>query len=130
EQQGQTAQEKCENPTDPQFETSEWGVATFDECKEIGHANCEALGLDYIYVAYDDPCCYTNCKDEVPDPIYTNSECFYLKDEYGRTYHHIVENENACTDYVFTFCDSAGMTGWLTNFLPTNCCLFDCKVIT
>jgi hypothetical protein len=58
---------------------------------------------------------------------YTNSECYYLKETYDRLHHKIVDNQVDCDEYVFLFCNDAGMTGWLTNFLPYNCCLFDCK---
>lgn len=126
-----TPEELCEQ-SGSIYNAWEYNVPTFEDCKLIGRANCEALGLEYAWTGWDNLCCITNCKDAPVEPeptVYTNSECFYLKDDYGRLHHSIVDNEEACIDYVFAFCDSAGMTGWLTNWLPSNCCLFDCKNI-
>ncbi len=95
---------------------------------DIDYKVCMSPVYDCVEHLGEGAVCNAGRCEFAPEPTaYTNSECYDLKISNDRLYHKIVDDQADCDNYVFLFCDSIGMTGWLTNFEPTNCCTFDCK---
>lgn len=110
----------------------------FDECLinsdtisewQCENSMCKRTNLDCVDWLGIGSACVTG-NDICTTPItYTSSQCETLRIENNREFKGLVENQDACDERVFFVCDLRGQTGGMTNWFPSNCCVYDCMDI-
>lgn len=63
----------------------------------------------------------------IPEGAYTSGECSTEKIAAGKDYYTVDEYSiDDCDAYIWDFCDSIGMLSGPFDWLPPNCCIFEC----
>jgi hypothetical protein len=103
-------------------------------CEEYARSYCTDIGQAYAGLGFISPnCCMWNC-DPIESPpsgdgtYYSGDECRWEAVGEGKDHHTTIgiTSFDSCADAAFYSCDLRGTWVSMLDYLPENCCIWNC----